>query len=222
MAHSCAICLSPYDSLVSTPCGHIFCQACISEYILVRSNGFSSSCPTCRENFPIATPELEHLPRSFHRFIFPGIRRVFLDTSPDPEIDNLKQELKTAKDRIILEQQHLEEQSKVYSLALSQLSDQLEAEKKQGEEFRVAFAEMTYHKDKYIKLRKAFDDILSHVTSGVKRRRSDSTGNLDDNRHSDRRSLRSRMTKNLAQTEEYQRSTVTASTASRRRQSIRT
>ncbi|PBK69162.1 hypothetical protein ARMSODRAFT_178276 [Armillaria solidipes] len=52
MVQSCAICLSQCDNLVSTPCGHIFCQICISKHVL-RSNGFQSFCPTCREKFLI-------------------------------------------------------------------------------------------------------------------------------------------------------------------------
>ncbi|KAK0436859.1 hypothetical protein EV421DRAFT_1829656 [Armillaria borealis] len=154
MVQSCVICLSsPYNNPVSTPCGHIFCQACISEYILACSNGLSSSCPTCRAKFPIGTPDLKHLPRSFHPFIFPGIRRVFLDTSPDPEIRILNPESKATKTN-------------------------------KAKNFVTPLLKWCTPKDKYKKLKKAFDGKLSLVTSGVKHRRFGSARNLDNNHHS--------------------------------------
>ncbi|KAK0239257.1 hypothetical protein EDD85DRAFT_535882 [Armillaria nabsnona] len=168
MAQSCVICFSPYNNPVSTPCGHIFCQACISEYILACSNGLSSSCPTCRAEFPIGTPNLKHLPRSFHPFIFPGIRRVFIDTSPGPEIEKLKHELKAAKECIAVE--------KKYS---SMTYWKLRTNK--AKNFVMPFLKWRAPKDKYTKIKKAFDGTLS---LGVKHHRFGSSGNLDDNHHS--------------------------------------
>ncbi|KAK0239227.1 hypothetical protein EDD85DRAFT_535141 [Armillaria nabsnona] len=183
MVQSCAICLSQCDSPVSTPCGHIFCQTCISEHVLL-SNGFQSFCPTCREKFPIAIPQLQHLPHSFHQFILPSVRRVFLDTSPDPQVEDLKRRLKVAEDR-------LEIQSTSHALAISRLTQQLEldATKKRREDDRAALLEMIYHKKKYESLRddflsKSSPSSLSPVKIGVKRRRSDSSGDLDQNRKS--------------------------------------
>ncbi|KAK0466906.1 uncharacterized protein EV420DRAFT_1506052, partial [Desarmillaria tabescens] len=181
MVQSCAICLSQCNSPVSTPCGHIFCQICISEHIL-QSNGFQSFCPTCRENFPIGAPELQHPPRSFHQFVLPSIRRVFLDTSPDPEVEVLKRRLKMAEDR-------LEQQSRSHALTISRLTRQLEFEamKKRHEKERAALLEKIYGKEKYESLRDDFyckpsSSSLSSVTNGVKRQRSDSSGDLEEDR----------------------------------------
>ncbi|PBK99833.1 hypothetical protein ARMGADRAFT_519382 [Armillaria gallica] len=168
MVQSCVICFSPYNNPVSTPCGHIFCQACISEYILACNNGLSSSCPTCRAEFPIGTPDLKHLPRSFHPFIFPGIRRVFLDTSPSPEIEKLKHELKAVKESMALE--------KKYSSMTN-----WKPRTNKAKSFVTPLLKWCAPKDKYTKFKKAFDGTLSLVTSGVKHR---SSGNLDDNHHS--------------------------------------
>ncbi|XP_036393125.1 E3 ubiquitin/ISG15 ligase TRIM25 isoform X1 [Megalops cyprinoides] len=56
---TCSICLSPFDSPVTTPCGHNFCQACLdltwqeSEQVALGFN-----CPQCRTHF-YTKPELK-------------------------------------------------------------------------------------------------------------------------------------------------------------------
>lgn len=40
----CVICLDPIRSLTLTPCGHLFCNACILTFIRQQNN-----CPTCRK-----------------------------------------------------------------------------------------------------------------------------------------------------------------------------
>ncbi|PBK99806.1 hypothetical protein ARMGADRAFT_1161401 [Armillaria gallica] len=183
MVQSSAICLSQCDSPVSTPCGHIFCQTCISEHVLL-SNGFQSFCPTCREKFPIAIPQLQHLPYSFHQFILPSVRRVFLDTSPDPQVEDLKRRLKVAEDRF-------EMQSTSHALAIARLTQQLELEatRKRRENDRAALLEIIYHKKKYESLRddflsKSSSSSLSSVTIGAKRQRSGSFSDPDQERAS--------------------------------------
>ncbi|KAK0438017.1 hypothetical protein EV421DRAFT_1825914 [Armillaria borealis] len=167
MVQPCAICLSPYDNPVSTPCGHIFCTECISDHILASSDGFRSPCPTCRTKFHISVPELRYLPRQYHQFILPSLRRVFLDSSPNPQVEKLKAELKDAKSRISSQKRRLKEQSKEHSLAMSKLKKQLDAERKQTEGFKTAFTEMEYHRDKYYEFRKAFRAAGSSLFSSM-------------------------------------------------------
>ncbi|XP_033982717.1 E3 ubiquitin-protein ligase TRIM21-like [Trematomus bernacchii] len=50
----CSICLDVFTDPVSTPCGHNFCKACISEH---WDRNVPSKCPNCKEVFNIK-PEL--------------------------------------------------------------------------------------------------------------------------------------------------------------------
>ncbi|XP_033941534.1 E3 ubiquitin-protein ligase TRIM21-like [Pseudochaenichthys georgianus] len=50
----CSICLDVFTDPVSTPCGHNFCKACISEH---WDRNVPSQCPNCKEVFNIK-PEL--------------------------------------------------------------------------------------------------------------------------------------------------------------------
>uniref|UniRef100_A0A3B5B3B3 Bloodthirsty-related gene family, member 1 n=1 Tax=Stegastes partitus TaxID=144197 RepID=A0A3B5B3B3_9TELE len=56
---TCSICLEVFNNPVSTPCGHSFCQSCISSY---WDRGGSGSkyyqCPLCKESFR-KRPELQ-------------------------------------------------------------------------------------------------------------------------------------------------------------------
>ncbi|KAM9449991.1 E3 ubiquitin-protein ligase TRIM39 [Clarias gariepinus] len=46
---SCSICLEIFTNPVSTPCGHSFCQSCITSYW--DSRGTACLCPLCKESF---------------------------------------------------------------------------------------------------------------------------------------------------------------------------
>lgn len=50
---TCSICLEVFNNPVSTPCGHSFCQVCISSYWDGGAGGGSRSyqCPLCKESF---------------------------------------------------------------------------------------------------------------------------------------------------------------------------
>lgn len=54
---SCSICLEVFNNPVSTPCGHSFCQVCISSY-WNRGRAKSYQCPLCKESFS-QRPELQ-------------------------------------------------------------------------------------------------------------------------------------------------------------------
>ncbi|XP_075994547.1 E3 ubiquitin-protein ligase TRIM21-like [Genypterus blacodes] len=62
---TCSICLDVFSNPVSTPCGHSFCQACISSYWDGGRGGGSPAsyqCPICKESF-CKRPEL-HINRT--------------------------------------------------------------------------------------------------------------------------------------------------------------
>ena len=46
LTSSCPICLCAIENKYETECGHIFCDACIKQWICVHNN-----CPVCRHNF---------------------------------------------------------------------------------------------------------------------------------------------------------------------------
>ena len=54
---TCSICLDAFNDPVRTPCGHLFCRPCITEYIRsVASAGNPPTCPHDRE--PLAASDL--------------------------------------------------------------------------------------------------------------------------------------------------------------------
>ncbi|XP_028266715.1 E3 ubiquitin-protein ligase TRIM39-like [Parambassis ranga] len=57
---TCSICLDVFNNPVSTPCGHSFCQSCISVYWAGTTNSYQ--CPLCNETFR-KRPEL-HINRT--------------------------------------------------------------------------------------------------------------------------------------------------------------
>ncbi|KAF8159361.1 hypothetical protein B0H34DRAFT_400570 [Crassisporium funariophilum] len=82
IAVECSICLSIFKEPTSLPCGHIYCTKCLSDYVNSANNRtMASSCPTCRAGFSIVTPELTYLPKKYHQYIVPALRRLYLDVS---------------------------------------------------------------------------------------------------------------------------------------------
>uniref|UniRef100_A0A3B5M037 Uncharacterized protein n=1 Tax=Xiphophorus couchianus TaxID=32473 RepID=A0A3B5M037_9TELE len=58
---TCSICLEMFKNPVSTPCGHSFCQSCLSTYWDGRGRGQAAKayqCPLCKESFS-NRPELQ-------------------------------------------------------------------------------------------------------------------------------------------------------------------
>lgn len=48
---TCSICLEVFNNPVSTPCGHSFCQSCISSYWDRQGGAKVYQCPLCKESF---------------------------------------------------------------------------------------------------------------------------------------------------------------------------
>ncbi|KAL6300860.1 hypothetical protein BKA93DRAFT_819235 [Sparassis latifolia] len=88
---TCGICLDELKVPVSTPCGHLHCEKCLTAYIEKSPDAITASCPTCRSAFGIAMPDMRFVPEKYHKFIIPNVRRVFLDaplhTSSDLQVD---------------------------------------------------------------------------------------------------------------------------------------
>ncbi|XP_053713723.1 zinc finger protein RFP [Synchiropus splendidus] len=59
---TCSICLDVFNNPVSTPCGHSFCQTCISSYWDSAAGNKTYQCPLCKESFR-KRPEL-HINRT--------------------------------------------------------------------------------------------------------------------------------------------------------------
>ncbi|XP_064180303.1 E3 ubiquitin/ISG15 ligase TRIM25 isoform X17 [Anguilla rostrata] len=55
---TCSICLSPFESPVTTPCGHNFCRGCLDlTWRDSEQTGLGFNCPQCRSHF-VTKPEL--------------------------------------------------------------------------------------------------------------------------------------------------------------------
>ncbi|KAI1790279.1 hypothetical protein LXA43DRAFT_891386 [Ganoderma leucocontextum] len=80
---TCGICLDQLRVPVSTPCGHLCCEACLTSYIETSADAMNASCPTCRAPFTIAIPDLRFVPKKYHTLIIPSIRRVFIADSSE-------------------------------------------------------------------------------------------------------------------------------------------
>ncbi|KAJ7781940.1 hypothetical protein DFH07DRAFT_1017792 [Mycena maculata] len=77
---SCGICLSRFNEPVCVPCGHVYCTDCLATHVAATSpDGFAAACPACREPFHTVRPELTCLPKPFHKFALPSLRRVYID-----------------------------------------------------------------------------------------------------------------------------------------------
>ncbi|KAJ7696495.1 hypothetical protein B0H17DRAFT_1007612 [Mycena rosella] len=95
---SCGICLSRLKEPVSVPCGHVYCTDCLTSHVSATSpDGFTSTCPSCRETFNMVRPELTCLPKKFHQFVVPSIRRVYIDMSRH---DRVRQRLAASEARV--------------------------------------------------------------------------------------------------------------------------
>ncbi|KAG1907958.1 uncharacterized protein F5891DRAFT_220969 [Suillus fuscotomentosus] len=90
----CGICLEDIKKPVCIPCGHVHCEKCLRAHINSGNDALKSSCPSCRGIFHIAMPDLSFVPKKYHDFMVPCVRKLYLDiASPAPlvaEIEQLK------------------------------------------------------------------------------------------------------------------------------------
>ncbi|KAI0788871.1 hypothetical protein C8Q75DRAFT_719419 [Abortiporus biennis] len=96
---TCSICLEPLKTPVSTPCGHLHCEDCLTELVASGPESVEAACPTCRAPFSIVQPDLRFVPQKYHKFMVPSIRRVYFD-STSQESRNLRTEIETLQERV--------------------------------------------------------------------------------------------------------------------------
>ncbi|KAG1881049.1 hypothetical protein F4604DRAFT_1619307 [Suillus subluteus] len=81
----CGICLEDIKRPVCIPCGHVHCEKCLRAHINSGNDALKSSCPSCRSIFHIAMPDLSFVPKKYHDFMAPSVRKLYLDiASPAP------------------------------------------------------------------------------------------------------------------------------------------
>ena len=74
----CSICLDELKDAVSIPCGHIHCEPCLVDYIQRAEDSITALCPSCRAPFSLAHPDLRVIPKKYHPYINPSLRRVYI------------------------------------------------------------------------------------------------------------------------------------------------
>ncbi|KAJ7880005.1 hypothetical protein B0H14DRAFT_2308452, partial [Mycena olivaceomarginata] len=99
---SCGICLSKLKEPVSVPCGHVYCTECLTGHVSATSpDGFTSACPSCRETFNMVRPELTCLPKKFHQYIVPSLRRLYIDADASTDsVRSLRKKLALSEARV--------------------------------------------------------------------------------------------------------------------------
>ncbi|KAH9040368.1 hypothetical protein EDB85DRAFT_1858681 [Lactarius pseudohatsudake] len=101
IVQECPICLDRFRDPVVTPCGNR--EACMGTHVRTSRDPYEATCPTCRAPFPIATPDMSMIPKKYHVFISPSLRRVYLGDGEDTSralIDNLNTETTLLKARV--------------------------------------------------------------------------------------------------------------------------
>ncbi|KAI0305822.1 hypothetical protein B0F90DRAFT_1623976 [Multifurca ochricompacta] len=102
-ALECPICLDKFRNPVVTPCGHLSCEACVKTHVRASRDPYEATCPTCRAPFPIVIPDMSMIPKKYHVFISPSLRRVYLGDGEDNSrtiIDNLNTEIAILRARV--------------------------------------------------------------------------------------------------------------------------
>lgn len=103
VVQECPICLDRFRDPVVTPCGHLSCEACMGTHVRASQNPYEATCPTCRAPFPIVTPNMALIPKKYHVFISPSLRRVYLGEGEDTSrvvINGLNAEITLLKARV--------------------------------------------------------------------------------------------------------------------------
>ncbi|KAG2042725.1 hypothetical protein BDR03DRAFT_996920 [Suillus americanus] len=91
----CGICLEDIKKPVCIPCGHVHCEKCLRAHINSGNDALKSSCPSCRSIFHIAMPDLSFVPKKYHDFMAPSVRKLYLDIASSAPLLAENEKLKT-------------------------------------------------------------------------------------------------------------------------------
>ncbi|KAG5725073.1 hypothetical protein E4T56_gene12401 [Termitomyces sp. T112] len=76
----CGICTEELNAPVALPCGHLFCEECISRAVeAVIPFTTLHSCPACHASYNIADVDISSVPAQLRPHILPSIRRLCTD-----------------------------------------------------------------------------------------------------------------------------------------------
>ncbi|KAF8839019.1 hypothetical protein BDN67DRAFT_1003970 [Paxillus ammoniavirescens] len=181
----CGICLDALKTPVSIPCGHVHCQKCLRAHIGSGADALKSTCPTCRNPFYIATPDFAFVPKKYHDFILPSVRKIYMDIS---SVTALRQEVEGFThrlERLAKEKEDLLEQNDRYSYALEEIAAQRDAALEEAEEARREAADI---RKKYESLKKKHSESqsrdnassVSYSSQNLNRRSSQNLDNARD------------------------------------------
>ncbi|KAG1734081.1 uncharacterized protein EDB91DRAFT_1348647 [Suillus paluster] len=158
----CGICLEEIKKPVCIPCGHVHCEKCLRGHINSGNDALKSSCPSCRTIFHIAMPDLTFVPKKYHDFMAPSVRKLYMDiASPAPlvaEIDELKKRVATlSRDR-----DALMEKCEAYMASSRQHATNEKDARLEAQAARDATSKLQI---KYDALKREYGDFMDHSMS---------------------------------------------------------
>ncbi|TDL23582.1 hypothetical protein BD410DRAFT_141369 [Rickenella mellea] len=159
---SCSICLGRLRAPVATPCGHLHCGSCIASHVESSPDVAKTFCPTCRADFNTVSPDLEFVPKKYHPFILPTIRRVYVDDSNEKQLkakatrlESRIKSLERDKDDLMKRCESLISTSETH--AKNEQSARLEAER--------ASKDVAEYRKKYNSLKVKYNSLRSDASS---------------------------------------------------------
>ncbi|KAH7915253.1 hypothetical protein BJ138DRAFT_1077657 [Hygrophoropsis aurantiaca] len=147
---NCGICLDKPESPVSIPCGHVHCEKCLGLHISAGTDAMQSICPICRAPFYIAPLNPTYVPKKYHPFLLPSIRRLHVDLRFDDELDALQSKV-----------DYLEESN---AQLMEECEAHVEAEAQARLEARNAEAKLEHLLKKYKNMKKEYLNATASAT----------------------------------------------------------
>ncbi|KAJ8590972.1 hypothetical protein M405DRAFT_765597 [Rhizopogon salebrosus TDB-379] len=169
----CGICLEEIKTPVCIPCGHVHCEKCLRAHISSGKDALKSSCPACRNVFHIAVPDPSFIPKKYHDFMVPSVRKLYMDipsTGPlTAEIEQLKKRVATlGRDR-----DALMEKCEAYMAASRQHADKEKTARLEARAAREATSQLQIKYDALMKEHEMnLDQSLSQTPSDGRKRKN--------------------------------------------------